>query len=115
MNNKQEQIYYLVLPFDILGAKDINTQEKLVLARVAGFREFFESSQATADFLGISKLAVERAKRTLAKLGYIKEIADTGRGKVYRAASHFAILDHLNGGRYDKKVRPDITKKSDRE
>lgn len=119
MNNDHQQegdiIRFLVMPFDILGLKDLKPSEKLVFARIAGFRRFFESSQATADFLGISKLVVERAKRNLVKLGYVIEIADTGRGKIYRAADAYSILDNIDRqqGRPAKKVRPDMTEKSD--
>lgn len=119
MDNEHQQegdiIRFLVMPFDILGLKDLKPSEKLVFARIAGFRRFFESSQATADFLGLSKLVVERAKRNLVKLGYVVEIADTGRGKIYRAADTYSILDNIDReqGRPAKKVRPDMTKKSD--
>ena len=103
----QESLRYLVLPYAILGNKDLSIQEKLVLARIAGFRTFYESSQSTAEFLGISALVVERAKRNLVKLGYVDELANTGRGKVYRAANIYDMLDRL-----DQKVTSDLTKKS---
>lgn len=113
MNNtpqEQEQIKFLVMPFDILAIKELNMTDKFVLARIAGFRKFFEASQTTADFLGLTKLQVERAKRKLSALGYIEELADTGRGKVYRCADVYSILDRMDGAR---KVISDITSKSD--
>lgn len=113
MNNtpqEQEQIKFLVMPFDILAIKELNMTDKFVLARIAGFRTFFEASQTTADFLGLTKLQVERAKRKLSALGYIEELADTGRGKVYRCADVYSILDRMDGAR---KVISDITSKSD--
>ena len=106
-NYNQESLRYLVLPYAILGNKDLSMQEKFVLARIAGFRVFFESSQATAEFLGLSALVVERAKRNLVKLGYVEELANTGRGKVYRAVDIYDMLDRL-----DQKVISDLTKKS---
>lgn len=113
MNNtpqEQEQIKFLVMPFDILAIKELNMTDKFVLARIAGFRKFFEASQTTADFLGLTKLQVERAKRKLSALGYIEELADTGRGKVYRCADVYSILDRMDGAR---KVISDVTSKSD--
>lgn len=112
MNNtpqEQEQIKFLVMPFDILAIKELNMTDKFVLARIAGFRKFFEASQTTADFLGLTKLQVERAKRKLSALGYIEELADTGRGKVYRCADVYSMLDKMDGAR---KVISDVTSKS---
>ena len=112
MNNtpqEQEQIKFLVMPFDILAIKELNMTDKFVLARIAGFRTFFEASQSTADFLGLTKLQVDRAKRKLSALGYIEELADTGRGKVYRCADVYSILDKMDDAR---KVTSDITSKS---
>ena len=112
MNNtpqEQEQIKFLVMPFDILAIKELNMTDKFVLARIAGFRKFFEASQSTADFLGLTKLQVERAKRKLSALGYIEELADTGRGKVYRCADVYSILDKMDDAR---KVTSDVTSKS---
>lgn len=112
MNNtpqEQEQIKFLVMPFDILAIKELNMTDKFVLARIAGFRTFFEASQTTADFLGLTKLQVDRAKRKLSALGYIEELADTGRGKVYRCADVYSILDKMDGAR---KVTSDVTSKS---
>lgn len=112
MNNtpqEQEQIKFLVMPFDILAIKELNMTDKFVLARIAGFRTFFEASQSTADFLGLTKLQVDRAKRKLSALGYIEELADTGRGKVYRCADVYSILDKMDDAR---KVTSDVTSKS---
>lgn len=112
MNNtpqEQEQIKFLVMPFDILAIKELNMTDKFVLARIAGFRTFFEASQSTADFLGLTKLQVDRAKRKLSALGYIEELADTGRGKVYRCADVYSILDKVD---YARKVTSDVTSKS---
>ena len=111
MNQENEFARFLVMPFDIMGLKDLNSTDKLVFARIAGFRRFFEGSQTTADFLGLSKIQVERAKRKLVKLGYVIEIADTGRGKIYRSADFYCILDRIEQD--DKNVRPDMTKMSD--
>ena len=106
MNQDDEIARFLVMPYDILSVKNLTMTEKFVFARIAGFRRFFEASQTTAEFLGTTKLQVERAKRKLVKLGYVIEIANTGRGKVYRCADFYSILD--------KVARHDINVNSDR-
>lgn len=115
MDQNDNIMRFLVMPFDILGIKELNMTDKFVFARIAGFKKFYESSQSTADFLGLSKIQVERAKRKLVKLGYVIELADTGRGKVYRCQDFYCIAGKIDSecqGRYDKNVRPDITKMS---
>lgn len=116
MNQNENIMRFLVVPFDILGVKELNMTDKFVFARIAGFRKFFESSQTTADFLGLSKIQVERAKRKLVKLGYVIELADTGRGKIYKCQDFYCIADKISNecqSRYDKNVRPDLPKMSD--
>lgn len=86
LNNQNQDEYtirYVVLTQDIIGDKNLSLAERLVLARMSGFSQFFESSEATGEFLGISAITVTRAKQKLAKLGYIEEVANTGRGKVW--------------------------------
>ena len=86
LNNQNQDDYtirYVVLTQDIIGDKNLSLAERLVLARMSGFSQFFESSETTGEFLGISAITVTRAKQKLAKLGYIEEIANTGRGKVW--------------------------------
>ena len=86
LNNQNQDDYtikYVILTQDIIGDKNLSLAERLVLARMSGFSQFFESSEATGEFLGISAITVTRAKQKLAKLGYIEEVANTGRGKVW--------------------------------
>ena len=98
-------VQYVILTQEILCDKQLNAIEKLILARITGFSEFFEASDKTAEFLGTTELVVQRAKRKLVKLGYIQEKANTGRGKVYE----FCFESYI---RPNKKVTSDITKKS---
>lgn len=81
--NYQEEVKYVILTQKILGNKELSSADKLVLARISGFSKFYESTEATAEFLGISAASVYNSKRKLAKLNYIVEIANTGRGKIY--------------------------------
>lgn len=98
-------IKYVILTQEILCDKQLNAVEKLILARMSGFSEFFEAATTTAELLGTTELVVQRSKRKLLKLGYIKEKANTGRGKVYEFCHESYI-------RRDKKVTSDMTKKS---
>lgn len=82
-NDHQTEARYVHLTQDILGSSELNTSEKLVLARISGFERFFEANETTAEFLGISERTVRSAKTHLQELGYIVEIANTGRGKVF--------------------------------
>lgn len=114
-NEQNDLIRFLVMPYDILAIKELNMTDKFVFARIAGFRRFYESAKSTADFLGLSKLQVERAKRKLVKLGYIIELKDTGRGKIYQCLDFYSILDKMddeNEGRCDFEVTSDCTQKS---
>ena len=75
---------WIVLTQEILGAKDINTTDKLVLAHISGFELFYASNEATAEFLGLTPRTVQAVKQKLVRLGYIKVAKDTGRGKIYQ-------------------------------
>lgn len=88
-------IKFVILTQDILCAKEINSQEKIILGRISGFSDFFESAEKTAELLGLSKRVVERAKRHLEELGYIRAIRNTGRGKAY-VATHICPTKNGN-------------------
>lgn len=75
--------HYIVLTEDILGTKELTVNDKILLAYISGFDEFWASNASAAEFLGISERSIERSKQKLARLGYISTIRDTGRGRVY--------------------------------
>lgn len=85
VDNEQQRSRISVINEDILCDKNLNPAEKMVYARICFFEEFFESAEATAEYLGISKWAVQHAKRKLEELGYIICVENTGRGKKYVA------------------------------
>ena len=82
----------IIISEDVLCNKSLSLAEKCVYARIAGFEEYFESAEECADLLGIGLSTVRSAKQKLEKLGYIKCVRNTGRGKAYRA-----VLDYLKG------------------
>ena len=63
--------------------KRLTPTDKLVYARICSFDEFFESSEATAELFGVKADTVKKSKAKLEKLGYIRCVRNTGRGKVY--------------------------------
>lgn len=85
MKGNQDNVNYVLLTQDILQDKNLKTADKIVLARISGFKEFFESAQKTAEFCGLSERTVKSAKQRLLKNGYLIELTNTGHGKKYAA------------------------------
>lgn len=82
---QQREDRFVIVRFDVLQSKDLTPSEKLVYARICSFKEYFESKEDCAEILGVSKDTVVKAKQKLLRLGYIKEMENTGRGKIYQA------------------------------
>lgn len=76
---------FVIIRFDILTDKKLSASEKLVYARICGFKKYFESKEEAAELLGVSSVTVTKAKQKLLKYGYIREIGNTGRGKIYQS------------------------------
>lgn len=91
---------WVILTQNILGAKDINATDKILLAHISGFEKFYASNETTANFLGLTTRNVQVIKQKLVKLGYIKILKDTGRGKIYQfnfeRLSKFCQSDYQN-------------------
>ena len=83
-NESGEIRRWVVLTQEILGAKDINNSDKIVLAHISGFEQFYASNETTAEFLGMTARNVQAIKQKLVRLGYVKVLKDTGRGKIYQ-------------------------------
>ena len=75
---------WIVLTQDILGAKDISTTDKIVLAYISGFERYFASNETAAEFLNLTARTVQKTKQKLVRLGYMQVLKDTGRGKIYQ-------------------------------
>lgn len=76
---------FIIVRYDVLQSKDLTPSEKLVYARICGFKKYFESKEECAEMLGVSAFTVTKAKQKLLRAGYIKEIGNTGRGKIYQS------------------------------
>lgn len=75
---------FIVLRKEVIEDTTLSLSEKLVYMRICTFDEYFESCEEAGKLLGISKVTVKRAKQKLLKLGYIRELTNTGRGKKYQ-------------------------------
>ena len=73
----------VVIREDILSDKRLTATDKIIYMRVCSFDEFSESSETTAELLGLKADTVKKSKAKLEKLGYIRCVRNTGRGKVY--------------------------------
>lgn len=73
----------VVIREDILSDEHLTPTDKIIYAWVCSFDEFSESPETTAELLGLKADTVRKAKAKLEKLGYIRCIRNTGRGKVY--------------------------------
>lgn len=97
---------FVVLRQEVLTDKRLTVVEKIVYARVCAFDVYFESAEACASVLGLSKRQVEEAKRKLEKSGYIECLVNTGRGKQYRAIYDQTYAETY--GRPTKKCNSDL-------
>lgn len=76
---------YIIVRFDVLQSKELTPSEKLVYARICSFKRYFESKEECSEVLGVSKDTIVKAKQKLLRLGFIKELSNTGRGKIYQS------------------------------
>lgn len=74
---------FIILKRSVMLDKQLTPTEMKVYARICMFEEFFESSESTAEMIGVKADTVKKSKAKLEKLGYIRCVRNTGRGKVY--------------------------------
>lgn len=74
---------FVVMRRSVILDKRLTPTDKLVYARICSFDEFFESAETTAELFGVKADTVKKSKAKLEKLGYIRCVRNTGRGKVY--------------------------------
>ena len=75
---------FIVLRKEVIDDKNLTMAEKFVYVRMCQFDEYFESCKEAGEILGLSAETVKKAKQKIVKLGYASELANTGRGKVYK-------------------------------
>ena len=93
MEQENKPRLYVVMTQEILCRKDISTAAKLLFARISGFEEYFESSKMAGELLGKSEETIKKAKQELERLGLIKCIKNTGRGKAYCAVLDYRVVE----------------------
>lgn len=99
---------FLTIKLSICRMTDLSPADKLVLARIAGFKEYFESSKKCAELLGYTESTVKKIKQKLEKKGYITSVANTGRGKKYIAREDFRTNKPSKEKRTQKVEMPQI-------
>lgn len=74
----------------VLTDKVLTPIEKVVLLRfyVEDVATIWETTEETADVLGMKTQTVGAAKRSLVKKGYLQVLGNDGRGKCYRPLFH---------------------------
>lgn len=75
---------FIVLRQEVLYDDNLTIAEKFVYARMCQFDEYYESCEEAGQLLGISAESVKKAKQKIVRLGYAKELVNTGRGKRYK-------------------------------
>ena len=78
-----EENRFVLASQEVLGNKSLTLAERVILARITGFKVFYESNEATGECLGISPDHVKKSKQKLEKLGYIVAVENSGHGKKY--------------------------------
>ena len=105
MKEEQPRSDIIAINGAILHDKRLTPTQKLVYARIAYFKEYFESAENAAAFLGLTAYAVQEAKRVLERLGYIRCVENTGRGKRY--------VSDLQTGLVENSQEPDQSQSSE--
>ena len=73
------------IPFHILWDDRLSSTEKLLWADINTFDVWFKSRDVVSLQLGITVEWVSKCLKHLKKLGYIEEVSNNGRNKVWRA------------------------------
>lgn len=82
---------FVTMKLSICRMTDITPADKIVLARIAGFDDYFESAEKCAELLGYTPGTVRKVKQKLEKKGYIIATSNNGRGKHYVAREDFRV------------------------
>lgn len=83
---------FISVPFEAMLDERLTLADKFIYGRALFFHELFESVEKTAAFIGISVSQAQKSKLKLEKLGFLRCIEDTGRGKRYEAVYNKKIF-----------------------
>lgn len=99
---------FITMRLEICRMTDLTPADKLVLARIAGFDDYFESAEKCAELLGYTAGTVRKIKQRLERKGYITATSNTGRGKHYVAREDFRVKKRKKKEAEETPVQPDI-------
>ena len=104
VNDNKSRNGYLVID-DVVIDNDLLTWfEKIILSRIMGFEKdgYFESAQATAEFLHMNLSTVKEARAKFVKLGFIEKVGMKN-GRTHYSINEDTITKYCQGGKTDKK------------
>lgn len=101
---------FITMRFELCQRKDLSPAEKMVLARIAGFDDYFESAEKCAEILGYTPGTVRKIKQKLERRGFIIATANNGRGKRYVALDEFRVKKRKKSAEptEEKPVQPQV-------
>jgi hypothetical protein len=79
------------IPKSILKMADLNLSEKLVLAHMVGYKDFFARDSTVAANLGMNLRTVERVIASLRRKGHIK-----GKWRTRKPTTHKCVINYAN-------------------
>lgn len=95
---------YLVIDNAVIDNDLLTWFEKIILSRIMGFKKdgYFESAQATAEFLHMNLSTVKEARAKFVKLGFIEKVGMKN-GRTHYSINEDTITKYCQGDKTDKK------------
>lgn len=85
MAKETQKVKCVSIPLHILWDDRLSSTEKLLWADINTFEIWFKAREAAAKQFGITVEWVSKCLKHLKELGYIEEVSNNGRNKVWRA------------------------------
>lgn len=101
MTEENEKLYFPI-SLEILALDELSPLEKMVLARIASFKTYFESVENCAGLFHCSVDTIRKARQKLENKKYIKCIAQGKYGKIYAAAKRWKINEDKPSSEWGK-------------
>lgn len=81
----EQKVKCVAIPLHILWDDRLSSTEKLIWADINTFDVWFKSREVAAKQFGVTVEWISKCMTHLKKLGYIEEVSNNGRSKVWRA------------------------------
>ena len=85
MAKETQKVKCVSIPLHILWDDRLSSTEKLLWADINTFDTWFKSLDAAAEQFGVDKTWISKCLKHLKDLGYIEEVSNDGRNKIWRA------------------------------